>query len=91
MKDSIQTERRVFKADDLSKADLDAIQKEYEQANNTVAAPVTIPEKYQTLDLDKDNYISAKEVTGAIDSFFDGGNNLTAKDLHQLIDFYFEQ
>lgn len=91
MKDSIQTERRVFKADDLSKAELDAIQKEYEQANNAIIAPVTIPLNYQVLDLDKDNYISAKEVTGAIDSFFDGANNLTAKDLHQLIDFYFEQ
>ncbi|MGE0561510.1 MAG: hypothetical protein AB7O47_06805 [Flavobacteriales bacterium] len=91
MKDSVQTERRVFKADDLSTAELDAIQKEYEQANKTAITPVTIPEKYKILDLDKDNYISAKEVTNAIDQFFDGENNLTAKDLHQLIDFYFEQ
>ncbi|MBI2281041.1 MAG: hypothetical protein HYU68_10190 [Bacteroidetes bacterium] len=91
MKDSIQTERRVFKADDLSQAELDAIQKEYEQANNASLQTVAIPEKYIALDLDKDNYISAKEVTNAIDQFFDGENNLTAKDLHQLIDFYFEQ
>ena len=91
MKDSVQTERRVFKADDLSNAELDAIQKEYEQANKTTVTQVTIPAKYKALDLDKDNYISAKEVTSAIDQFFEGENNLTAKDLHQLIDFYFEQ
>lgn len=91
MKDSVQTERRVFKADDLSSSELDAIQKEYEAANNASVTQVTIPQKYKALDLDKDNYISAKEVTNAIDQFFEGENNLTAKDLHQLIDFYFEQ
>ena len=91
MKDSVQTERRMFKADDLSQAELDAIQKEYEQANSGLPKTVAIPAKYKALDIDKDNYISAKEVTNAIDNFFDGANNLTAKDLHQLIDFYFEQ
>lgn len=91
MKDSVQTERRLFKADDLSQSELDAIQKEYEQANNGSLTTVAIPEKYKALDIDKDNYISAKEVTNAIDQFFDAANNLTAKDLHQLIDFYFEQ
>ncbi len=91
MKDSIKTERRTFKADDLSQSELDQIQKEYEVANNATLATVTIPEKYKSLDLDKDNYISAKEVTNAIDMFFDGSTPLTAKDLHQLIDFYFEQ
>jgi len=90
-KDSIATERRVFKADDLSKEDMDAIMKDYEAASKSAPSVVTIPEKYKSLDLDKDNYISAKEVTNAIDMFFDGENNLTAKDLHQLIDFYFEQ
>jgi hypothetical protein len=90
-KDSVKTERRVYKADDLSKEEMDAIMQDYEKASNAPAAVVTIPEKYKALDLDKDNYISAKEVTNAIDMFFDGENNLTAKDLHQLIDFYFEQ
>jgi len=90
-KDSVKTERRVFKADDLSKEEMDAIMKDYEAASKASATVVTIPEKYKALDLDKDNYISAKEVTNAIDMFFDGENNLTAKDLHQLIDFYFEQ
>jgi len=89
MKDSVEVERRVFKADDLTKDELDAIQREFAQAN--AASGSTIPEKYKQLDTDNDKFISAKEVTNAIDMFFEGEINLTAKDLHELIDFYFEQ
>ncbi len=92
MRDSVVTEYRVFKAEDLSKKDLEEIQKQYEAANEGASIPnVTIPEKFQGLDLDKDDYISAKEVTNAIDGFFEGENNLSAKDLNTLIDFYFDQ
>ncbi|TXB66750.1 outer membrane beta-barrel protein [Vicingus serpentipes] len=89
MRDSVEVERRVFKADDLSKDDLDAIQREF-AAENAISGSA-IPEKYKQLDTDNDNFISAKEVTNAIDMFFEGEVNLTAKDLHELIDFYFEQ
>src|SRR5690606_34486989 len=34
-KDSIITERRIFKAEDLSKDDMDAIMRDYEQASKT--------------------------------------------------------
>jgi len=93
MKDSVETEYRVFKADDLTKEEIEEIQKEYEAANVGATAnnASTIPEIFQVLDVDKDNYISAKEVTGAIDGFFEGENNLSAKDLNTLIDFYFDQ
>jgi hypothetical protein len=92
MRDSVVTEYRVFKAEDLSKNDLEEIQKKYEEANNiSLSGGVSIPEKFQQLDLDKDNYISAKEVTNSIDGFFEGENNLSAKDLNTLIDFYFDQ
>lgn len=92
MKDSVETEYKVFKAEDLSDEEIEEIQKQYEAANN--GAPimgVTIPGIFQGLDTDKDNYISAKEVTNAIDGFFEGENNLSAKDLNKLIDFYFDQ
>lgn len=89
MKDSVEVERRVFKADDLTKDELDAIQREFAKAN--AASGSTIPEKYKLLDTDNDKFISAKEVTNAIDMFFEGEVDLTAKDLHELIDFYFEQ
>ena len=92
MRDSVVTEYRVFKAEDLSEEDLKEIQKQYEQSNNgKVPFGVGIPEKFQALDTDGDNYISAKEVTNAIDGFFEGENNLSAKDLNTLIDFYFDQ
>ena len=100
MKDSVKTEYRVFKAEDLSQDEIDEIQRMYQQANsakNTINSTNTkptgskIPEKYKMLDVDGDNFISAKEVTGAIDGFFEGENNLTEKDLNELIDFYFDQ
>ena len=92
MKDSVETEYRVFVADDLSEEEMEEIQKQYEAANNGASAGgITIPEKFAGLDSDKDNYISAKEVTNAIDGFFEGENNLSAKDLNNLIDFYFDQ
>jgi hypothetical protein len=89
MRDSVEVERRVFKADDLSKDELDAIQREFAEASATSGS--SIPAKYKALDTDNDNFISAKEVTNAIDMFFEGEVDLTAKDLHELIDFYFEQ
>ncbi len=92
MKDSVETEYRVFVAEDLSKEEMEEIQKQYEASNNGASVGnTTIPEKFQALDSDKDNYISAKEVTNAIDGFFEGENNLSAKDLNTLIDFYFDQ
>jgi len=92
MKDSVETEFRSFKAEDLSQAEIDEIQKQYEAANSgSKMVTVNIPEKYKALDTDNDKYISAKEVTNAIDGFFEGENNLSAKDLNNLIDFYFDQ
>ncbi len=92
MKDSVETEYRVFKAEDLTKDEIEEIQKQYEAANNGSSInTITLPEKFKTLDNNNDNYISAKEVTNAIDGFFEGENNLTAKDLNDLIDFYFDQ
>ncbi len=91
MRDSVLTEYRIFKAEDLSKEEVEEIQKQYQAANESETTTITIPEKFQELDLDKDNYISAKEVTNAIDGFFEGENNLSAKDLNTLIDFYFDQ
>lgn len=94
MKDSVKTEYKVFKAEDLSQAEMDEIQRMYQEANNakkTIGSEVGIPDRYKALDVDGDKFISAKEVTGAIDGFFEGENNLTAKDLNELIDFYFDQ
>lgn len=94
MKDSVETDYKVFKAEDLSQEEMDEIQRMYQEANNAkkpVGSESGIPDRYKALDVDGDKFISAKEVTGAIDGFFEGENNLTAKDLNELIDFYFDQ
>lgn len=93
MKDSVETEYRVFRADDLSQEEIDEIQKMYQEANQAKTGETSsgIPDNFKALDVDGDGFISAKEVTGAIDGFFEGENNLTAKDLNTLIDFYFDQ
>lgn len=90
-RDSVEVEYKIFKADDLTDEELDEIQQQYEAANNTTVQKSSIPSKFVSLDNDNDNYISAKEVTSGIDGFFEGENNLTAKDLNELIDFYFDQ
>jgi hypothetical protein len=92
IKDSVQTEYRVFKASDLSKEEQAAIQKQYEDSNNgTSISSVAIPEIFKELDSDKDGFISAKDVIDAIDGFFEGKYDLTAQDLNELIDFFFDQ
>jgi hypothetical protein len=92
MRDSVETEYKVFRAEDLSKEEMDEIQKQYEAANSGKnVRKSTIPEKFKKLDVDGDNYISAKEITKAIDGFFEQENNLSPKDLNTLIDFYFDQ
>lgn len=91
MKDSVQVDYKTFTAEDLTQEEIDEIQKAYQESTKQNVNKVTIPQKYVELDTDKDNYISAKEVTNAIDGFFEGENSLTAKDLNELIDFYFDQ
>jgi len=90
-RDSVDVTHRVFKADDLTSNEIEAIQKQYESSTSKKITKSVIPAKFASLDVDKDNYISAKEVTGGIDGFFEGENNLNAKDLNDLIDFYFDQ
>ena len=98
--DSImEVEHRVFKASDLSLDDIQQIQKEYQesQKNDTTKEETNrptssaIPAIFKELDLNGDDYFSAKEVTNAIDGFFEGENGLSAKNLNELIDFYFDQ
>lgn len=91
MKDSVEVVYKSFTADDLNDEEMKEIQRMYEESNNTKLTSSKLPAKFVALDIDKDNYLSAKEITNAIDQFFEGENNLKAKDLNELIDFYFEQ
>jgi hypothetical protein len=50
-----------------------------------------IPEPLRIADLDVDGHISTKEITSAIDAFFEGDSGYTVEKLNQLIDFFFDQ
>jgi hypothetical protein len=46
---------------------------------------------FAVVDRDGDGFISADEITWAIDAFFEGELDFNANKLHDLIDFFFEQ
>ena len=46
---------------------------------------------FVVVDRDNDGFISADEITWAIDAFFEGELDFSAAKLHDLIDFFFEQ
>lgn len=46
---------------------------------------------FAMVDRDGDGFISADEITWAIDAFFEGELDFNASKLHDLIDFFFEQ
>lgn len=46
---------------------------------------------FAAVDRDNDGFISADEITWAIDAFFEGELDFSASKLHDLIDFFFEQ
>lgn len=47
--------------------------------------------EFREVDLNNDGYISADEISSAIDAFFDGELDYSASKLHSLIDFFFDQ
>lgn len=53
--------------------------------------PEEIPDKFKSLDLDNDGYISFDELKNAIDAFFDGNTNLSSDDIYELNEFFFAQ
>ncbi|MBL4761091.1 MAG: hypothetical protein JKY93_00150, partial [Gammaproteobacteria bacterium] len=75
--------------------------KKIEPENGTIAMKTTslksnhkqsnLPLAYQQLDLNKDDKISAKEVSNAVDLFFDGEIDFSQKELYEMINFFFDQ
>lgn len=57
----------------------------------TGTAASAIPQELQPADKDNDHFISAAEITKAIDDFFDGEGNWTVEKINRLIDYFFEQ
>lgn len=50
-----------------------------------------IPEEYRSADMNRDCVITADEINGVIDDFFDGEGDWTADKINGLLDYFFEQ
>jgi hypothetical protein len=50
-----------------------------------------IPEKFNSVDKDKDGYISFDEIMNEIDDFFDFKSTLSSDDIYELNNFFFAQ
>ena len=51
----------------------------------------SLPEKFKSLDLDGDNYLSFDELLGSIDDFFDFSSELEVDEVYLVINFFFLQ
>jgi|GEM_PF-5141364 hypothetical protein len=54
-------------------------------------AEQTLPQKFETIDINKDHVIQTYEVDRAIERFFTGDTRLSSEVIDDLIDYYFEQ
>lgn len=91
-KEKIVEERQQSFSEDASQAKLDEISHEIEKsAGNSGGVSSNIPLELQEADLDNNGIISSKEISAAIDGFFEGSNNFSVRMLHELIDYFFEQ
>ncbi len=86
--DSLSTERSEGFNNAPSLAYLQEIEKAKVQTGGKKAA---IPAEFLPADINKDGYISAKEITQTIDGFFEGDTNFNVEKINKLIDFFFEQ
>lgn len=66
-------------------------EKAKENKAKTGSAATKIPEEFVPADINKDGYISAKEITQTIDGFFEGDTTFNVEKINRLIDFFFEQ
>ncbi len=62
-----------------------------DQLGDRVINHKTIPSDLKSFDTDLNNEISQKEITQAINSFFDGDKNITINKINELINYFFEQ
>lgn len=90
--DSLATERSQLFNENPSLSylkDVEAKATEARKANpgNTKDIPYAL----KPADTNHDGYISTEEISGAIDSFFEGDSDFTVEKLNDLIDFFFEQ
>ncbi len=95
-KNIIVTERKVTFSEEATTETLNNI---YEDIKERLAADGVsskkmgedIPEQLKIVDTNLDGLISVEEMSKTFDEFFEGTNNLRVKDLHILVNYFFEQ
>jgi hypothetical protein len=91
-KEQIVESRNKTFSEEKSYRSLEKISDEIEKTSKTGSGSKnSLPDRFKEADLDGNGIISAKEITAAIDGFFDGENSFSVKLLHELIDYFFEQ
>lgn len=92
-KEKVVEERKQSFSEDATQAKLDEISSEIEKnaGSGSNGRTSNIPLELQEADLDGNGIITSKEISAAIDGFFEGSNNFSVKMLHELIDYFFEQ
>jgi hypothetical protein len=91
--DSLATERSALFNENPSLKFLQKLDKENMErikAKNQ-SGKTKLPGEFVAADANNDGYISADEITQAVDGFFEGSNDFTVERLNRLIDFFFEQ
>ncbi len=67
------------------------IAKKAEEDAKVSASGNVMPKEFRFADKNKDGAISYDEVTGAIDSLFEGEANISVETLYKLIEYFFDQ
>lgn len=89
--DSLSTERSEGFNQAPSLAYLQEIENKAKEVKEKTGHASKIPDEFLAADINKDGYISAKEITQTIDGFFEGDTTFNVEKINKLIDFFFEQ
>lgn len=89
--DSLATERSEGFNLSPSLSYLEKIESQSKENKAKSGHTTKIPEEFIPADINKDGYISAKEITQTIDGFFEGDTTFNVEKINKLIDFFFEQ
>lgn len=95
-KNRIVTERKTTFSEEATTETLDNIFADIKQrlAESNISSKEigeNMPENLKAVDTDTDGLISTQEMQDAFDGFFEGTNSFSVKDLHKLVDYFFEQ
>ena len=90
--DSLATDRNQLFKENPSLAYLKGVESKIkEERKSNPGKKTTIPASLKIADKNKDGLITTNEITAAIDSFFDGNQELSIEKINSLIDYFFEQ